>query len=433
MSSRPLQLRVFTLGLFIALAASSASAAEDWPQFGGPTGQGISAATGVPVEWSATKNVAWKVPIPGRAWSSPVLMNGKLYLTTAIGTSALDGGNEPVDATSDTSLRAMCVDAKTGKIDWDVEVFHRSRADTPPMHPKNSQASPTPVVIADRLYVHYGHLGTAALDLSAGKVLWRQTISYKPAHGNGGSPVIVDGLLVFNCDGLADPFVCALDASTGDVKWKTPRNSPARKKFSVATPQVIKLASGATQLISPASGFVGAYDPKDGREIWRVRYGEGYSVVPRPAFADGVIVLSSGYDKPVTYAIKVDDRMGGDVTGSRVAWKSHKAAPCTPSPLIVDSAVYLMSDNGFASCSDLKTGKVHWTQRLEGEYSASPVYAEGRVYFQSESGVAYVVKAATTFEQLAENDIGERCLASYAVADGALFIRSEHHLWKIAR
>jgi outer membrane protein assembly factor BamB len=287
-------------------------------------------------------------------------------------------------------------------------------------------------VTADRLYVHYGHLGTAALDLS-GKVLWRQTIAYKPAHGNGGSPVLFDGLLIFNCDGLADPFVCALDAGTGELKWKTPRNSPARKKFAVATPQVIKLASGAAQLVSPGSGFVGAYDPKDGREIWRVRYGEGYSVVPRPAFADGVVVLSSGYDKPVTYAIKVDDGATGDVTNSRVLWKSHKAAPCTPSPLIIDGAVYLMSDNGFASCCDLKTGKVHWTQRLEGEYSSSPVYAEGRVYFQSEGGVAYVVKAAKTFEQLAENDIGERCLASYAVADGALYIRSEHHLWKIAR
>jgi outer membrane protein assembly factor BamB len=386
----------------------------------------------VPVEWSATKNVAWKVPIPGRAWSSPVLMGGKLYLTNALASSEASDGNEPVNATSDTSLRTLCVDAKTGKIDWDVEVFHRSRADTPSMHPKNSQASPTPVVTADRLYVHYGHLGTAALDLS-GKVLWRQTVAYKPAHGNGGSPVLFDGLLIFNCDGLADPFMCALDVNTGQVKWKTPRNSPARKKFSVATPQVIKLAGGGTQLVSPASGFVGGYDPTDGREIWRVRYGEGYSVVPRPAFADGVVVLSSGYDQPVTYAIKVDDRMSGDVTNSRVAWKNRKAAPCTPSPLIVDGAVYLISDNGFATCSDLKTGKVHWTQRLEGNYSASPIYAEGRVYFQSEDGVAYVVKAATKFEQLAENDIGERCLASYAVADGALYIRTEHHLWKIAR
>jgi outer membrane protein assembly factor BamB len=324
------------------------------------------------------------------------------------------------------------VDAKTGKVDWDAEVFHRSRADTPPMHPKNSQASPTPVVTADRLYVHFGHLGTAALDLT-GKVLWRQTVKYKPAHGNGGSPLLFDGLLIFNCDGLSDPFVCALDAGTGEMKWKTPRNTSSRKKFSVATPQVIKLNGGATQLVSPGSGFVGAYDPKDGREIWRVRYGEGYSVVPRPAFADGMVVLSSGYDRPVTYAIKVDGKASGDVTDSQVAWKSHKAAPCTPSPLIVDGVVYLVSDNGFASCCDLKTGKVYWSQRLEGDYSASPIYADGRVYFQSESGVAYVVKAAKSFEQIAENDIGERCLASYAVTDAALYIRTEHHLLKIVR
>lgn len=420
---------VFALLLSIAAAARG----EDWPQFGGPTGQGISTSKDVPVEWSATKNVAWKVPIAGRAWSSPVLMGGKLYLTTALGETAdLDRGNEPVSATSELSLRAMCVDAQTGKVDWDVELFHRSRADTPQMHPKNSQASPTPVVTADRLYVHFGHLGTAALDLS-GRVLWRQTVAYKPAHGNGGSPVLFDGMLIFNCDGLSNPFMVALDAASGAVKWKTPRNTPSKKKFSVATPQVIKLSNGASQLVSPASGFVGGYDPKDGREIWRLRYGEGYSVVPRPAFADGIAVLSSGYDKPVTYAVKLDERMTGDVTASHVAWKTHKAAPCTPSPLIVDGAVYLISDNGIATCSDLKTGKVHWSQRLEGDYSSSPVYAEGRVYFQSEGGVAYVVKAATTFEQLAENDIGERCLASYAITDASLYIRSEHYLWKIAR
>jgi outer membrane protein assembly factor BamB len=332
---------------------------------------------------------------------------------------------------ADTSLRALCVDAKSGKVDWDVEVFRRGRADTPPMHPKNSQASPTPIVTADRLYVHFGHLGTAALDLS-GKVLWRQTVAYRPAHGNGGSPVLFDALLMFNCDGLADPFVAALDARTGEVKWKTPRNTSARKKFSVATPQIIQLESGATQLVSPGSGYVAAYDPKDGREIWRVRYGEGYSVVPRPAFADGIVVLSSGYDAPVTYAINVEGA-SGDVTTSHVAWKSHKAAPCTPSPLIVDGAVYLVSDNGFASCCDLKTGKPYWTQRLDGDFSASPICADGRVYFQNESGVGYVVKASRKFEQLAENDLGERCLASYAVADSAVFIRTEHHLFRIGR
>jgi outer membrane protein assembly factor BamB len=429
MTTSPQRISFCALALLAGLAATAS--AEDWPQFRGPTGQGISTSKDVPVEWGATKNVAWNVEVPGRGWSSPVLTAGKLYLTTAVGANTMGDGNTPVNATSDTSLRALCIDAATGKTDWDVEVFHRSRAETPPMHPKNSQASPTPIVAGDRLFVHYGHLGTAALDLS-GKVLWRQTIEYKPAHGNGGSPVLFDGLLIFNCDGVADPFVVALDAKTGEVKWKTPRNSPARKQFSVATPQVIQLESGAAQLISPASGFVGAYDPKDGRELWRVRYGEGYSVVPRPAFANGVVVLSSGYDKPVTYAIKVDGA-GGDVTKTHVAWKSHKAAPATPSPLIVGDEVFIISDNGMATCCDLMTGDVHWTQRLDGDFSASPLAAEGRVYFQNEAGVGYVVKASKTFEQLAENDLGERCLASYAVTDGALFIRTEHHLWKIGR
>jgi outer membrane protein assembly factor BamB len=177
------------------------------------------------------------------------------------------------------------------------------------MHSKNSPASATPVVTADRLYVHFGHMGTAALDLS-GKVLWRQTsVTYPPVHGNGGSPVLVGGLLVFNCDGAKDPFVAALDAGSGEVRWKTPRDTPAKSKFSFSTPLVIEV-EGRAQLVSAASGFVGGYDPADGRELWRVRYGEGYSVVPRPVYSHGLLFVSSGFDSPVLYAIRPAGRRG---------------------------------------------------------------------------------------------------------------------------
>lgn len=412
--------------------AADAAAAKDWPQFRGPTGQGVSTATGVPVEWGPDKNVAWKTPIGGKGWSSPVLSGGRLYLTTAVG-----------DPGAGMSLRAVCVDAAAGKVLWDVEVFKPDPAAAGTMHGKNSPASPTPIVWGDWLYVHFGHMGTAALDAESGKVRWRQTeLKYPPLHGNGGSPALVgDGdtgglTLIFSCDGLQDPFVAGLDAKTGRVKWKTPRNSGAKRTFSFSTPLAINAGDRVhekVQVIIPGSGMVAAYDPADGREIWRVKYDEGYSVVPRPVYAPdlGLVFMSTAFDTPVVYAIRPAGAKG-DVTDTHVAWTHRKGGPATPSPLLVGDELYFVSDNGIATCADAKTGKPHWTERLDGGFSASPVAAEGRVYFQNEGGVGYVVKAGKQFELIAENDLGERSLASYAVTDGALFIRTEGHLWKIA-
>ncbi len=393
-------------------------AETEWPQFRGPTGQGVSAAVKVPTEWNATTHIAWQVAIPGRGWSSPVLAKGRLYLTTAAG-----------DAGAALNLHALCVDAANGRILWDTEVFQPDAAAAKAMHRKNSPASSTPIVAGERLYVHFGHMGTAALDLS-GKVVWRQTeLKYPPVHGAGGSPILTDDALVFSCDGERDPFVIALDAATGAIRWKTPRNSPAKKQFAFSTPLAITVG-GATQVVSPGPGFVGAYDVKDGREIWRVGYGEGYSVVPRPVFAHGLVFVSSSFDAAVFHAIR-PEAASGDVTATNVAWTSRKAAPHTASPIVVGDEVYFVSDAGIATCADAKTGKVHWSERLGGGFSASPVAAEGRIYFQNETGVGYVVKAATKYELLATNDLGEASLASYAVADGAIFIRTEKQLWKI--
>ena len=269
----------------------------EWPQFRGPTGQGVSDAAGVPTEWGAGKNVAWKVTVPGRGWSSPVLAGGKVYLTTAAG----DRGQ--------VALYAVCLDAATGKVLWDTEVF-RPDPNTARGHQKNSPASATPFVTADRLYVHFGPMGTAALDLS-GKILWRQTgIKYASVHGNGGSPVLVNDTLIFSCDGSRDPFLAALDAKTGEVKWKTPRNAPARNQFSFSTPLPIEV-DGATQVVCPASGFVGGYDPATGKEIWRVRYGQGYSVVPRPVVRPRPAVRQFRLRQPGRLRDQAAGRQGG--------------------------------------------------------------------------------------------------------------------------
>lgn len=402
-------------GLFLA---ASAVAAQDWPEFRGPTGQGHAASKALPLQWSASQNVAWKQAIPGRGWSSPVLVNGRLYLTSAVG----DGGEQSM------SLRALCLEESSGKVLWNIALFGQEQSSSPRIHNKNSHASPTPIVADGRVYVHFGHQGTACLDLE-GKILWKNSeLSYPPVHGNGGSPILVGNKLVFSCDGGSDPFIVALDKSTGKVIWKTPRVTHAKKTFSFSTPLLITV-KGKQQIISPGSGAVCAFDPDTGKELWRARYGEGYSVVPRPVFGHGMIFIGTGYDQATVMAIRVDG--SGDVTDTHVAWTMKKGAPNTPSLLLVGDELYMVSDGGIASCVDAKTGTTHWQERVGGNYSSSPLYANGRIYFQNEEGIGVIVKAGKTFEKLFSNDLAERTLASYAAAGDALYIRTAEHLYKI--
>ncbi len=412
----------WSLSMLALIASPSAADGEDWPEFRGPTGQGISAERNLPVEWSddargTSKNIVWKTSIPGEGWSSPVLREGRIYLTIAVGKE--DGANH--------GLKAICVEAAMGRILWTVEVF--TPEDFVRIHTKNSHASPTPLVEGERLYVHFGHLGTACLDLT-GKVLWRNnSLAYPPVHGSGCSPILADDALIFSCDGASDPFVVALDKNNGKVLWKVNRETDAKKTFSFCTPLLITV-NGQKQAISPGSNVVCAYDPKTGREIWRVHY-EGYSVVPRPVFGRGLIFISTGFDRPVVMAIRPDGN--GDVTKTHVAWTNAKGAPNTPSMLLVRDELYLLSDAGIASCLDAKSGKTHWQERIGGNCSASPVLADGRIYFQNEEGLGVVIKAGREFQKLASNPLNERTLASYAVGDGAFFIRSEKHLYRIQR
>lgn len=407
--------------LVVLLAMSTLARAEDWPQFRGPTGQGHTASKRLPLEWSTTKNVAWKQLLPGKGWSSPVLVKGRLYLTTAVAPG--EGSDEAT-----LKLQAFCLDEKTGKTIWTTTLFTPDAGKAPKGHGKNSQASPTPLIEDARLYVHFGHLGTACLDLD-GKILWKSSsIHYPPVHGNGGSPVLAGDALVFSCDGSSDPFIVALHKDTGKELWRTARDTPAKKQFSFSTPLLLTV-DGQPQIISPASGRVCAYDPKSGKQLWHARYGEGYSVVPRPVFGHGLLFLSSGFDRPVVYAIRPGGT--GDVTDTHVAWTLAKGAPTTPSLLLVGDELYMVSDGGIASCVDAKTGTMHWSERLGGNYSASPLHAGDRLYFQNEEGATVVVKAGKTFEKLATNDLGEKTLASHAAGDAALYIRTEKHLYKI--
>jgi outer membrane protein assembly factor BamB len=346
------------------------------------------------------------------------LVHGRIYLTSAI-----------PDAAGEITLNVLCLDQASGTLLWNREVFRPEAGDARAMHRKNSAASPTPLCVDDRLYVHFGHMGTAALDLE-GNVLWRQNShKYKPVHGTGSTPVLVGDSLIFGADGAKDPCLIALDAKTGAIRWQKPRNTPAKKQFSFCTPQVIQV-DGQTQVISPHSGFVSAYSPADGTELWKVAYGEGYSVVPRPVYAHGLLFLSSGFDSAKLYAIRPEGA-AGDVTETHVAWTLKKGAPHTPSVVVVGDQLFCVADSGIASCIDARTGEVHWSERLEGNFSASPFASGDRIYFLNESGSTFVVKASKTFELLATNALSERTLASPAPTEGALFIRSEEHLFKL--
>jgi len=411
--------RSFLMLTLVALSRPAAIHAEDWPEFRGPTGQGHVRGT-LPLQWGPNKNIAWKQPLPGNGWSSPVVVNGRIYLTTAAPAAA--AGKE-----SDLSVRTLCLDAASGKTLWDTEVFQQNGKSAPRIHAKNSHASPTPLCDGKVLYVHFGHQGTACLDLD-GKVLWRNTdLKYAPVHGNGGTPILVDNLLVFSIDGSDKQVVVALDRASGKVVWQTDRRSKATKKFSFSTPLLITVGD-QKQIISPASDMVCAYEPKEGKELWRVRY-DGYSVIPRPVFGHGLLFVCSGYNRPSLYAIKPDGK--GDVTDTHVAWTTNRNVPHTASPLLVGDELYMVSDAGMASCLNARTGEVYWQERTGSNYSASPIFADGRVYLLSEDGKTVVFKASKKYEELARSSINERTLASFAAVDGVLFIRGDKHLYRV--
>jgi outer membrane protein assembly factor BamB len=409
------------LFLPLTLTFSSLSLAEDWPEFRGPTGQGHSAATGLPTEWGPQKNVVWKAAVPGLGWSSPVVVGGQIYLTTA------------VEKGADHELCALALDAETGSILWQQTLFLQKEKDAPKIHKKNSHASPTPIFEDGKLYAHFGHMGTACLEAVTGKVLWStQAFGYAPVHGNGGSPVLVDDLLIFSADAAKDPAVIAVDKKSGKLRWHTERVAEATRKFSFCTPLVIEVA-GSKQLITPGSGVVQALDPKSGQEIWRVNYEQGYSVVPRPVFAHGLLYICTGYDKPRLLAIRVDAEAKGDLTESHVAWRVDKYIPHNPSVLVVGDEFYCVADNGILSCLDAKTGEPHYQERCTGPSSSSPLHADGKLFLLDERGQAVVVQPGKTMKVLATNEMEERCLASYAVVGSDLLLRTADHLYRIGK
>jgi outer membrane protein assembly factor BamB len=409
----PQHFRIAALLLLASSATASAEQIPEWPGYRGPTGDGHAVAANLPLDLNAPANLAWKTPIPGVGWSTPVVLGEQIWMTTA----TPDG----------TSLRAVCVNRRSGAIERDIEVF---RVEKPiEIHKKNSHASPTPVIEPGRLYVHYGTNGTAAIDTASGAVLWRDT-THPLEHyvGPGSSPVLYGDLLILTCDGADVQFSVALDKRTGKERWKAARSGKLRDdpdvRKSFSTPAILRVGE-RDELVTPAADHVYAYDPATGRELWQLDY-EGYSVVPRPVAAHGLVFVCTGFNTPRLLAI----RQGGEgrLAADAVAWEERSQIPANPSPLIVGDAIYVVSDRGVATCLDARTGKERWRHRVGGNYSASPLYADGKIFLASEEGVITVIEPAAAYREVAKSDLAARIMASPIAIGGELIIRTADDL-----
>ncbi len=423
-----------TAGLFtLVLCLIGASIARaDWPEFRGPRGDGTVSAPGdnkpigLPLTWSEKENVKWKTEIPFKGWSTPVVMGGQIWLTTA----TPDG----------KAFFAICVDAATGKIVFNEQLF---RTDNPePLgNNVNGYATPSPAIEPGRVYVHFGVYGTACLDTATKKVLWqRQDLPCRHFRGPASSLVLFENLLIVTMDGVDVQYTVALDKLTGKTVWKTDRSvvfndaegfqgfakeGDLRKAHS--TPLIVDV-DGKPQMFSPGAKAAYAYDPRTGKELWKVQF-IAWSAAPRPLFNQGLSLMITGSGATELWAIKVGGQ--GDVTKSHVAWKCTKSVAKTASPVIVDDLLYMVSDDGFVSCLEVATGTLVWKERIPGKYQASPIYADGRLYFANDQNTTTVLAPGRTFKVLATNTLDSGCMASPAVDGKALIWRTRTHLYRI--
>ena len=414
------------------LLGVQALAAPHWPQFRGPQGDGTSAAASGPLNWAETSNVVWKAAVPGRGRSSPVILGERLWLTTAleVGVQRTRIGPDDMQTAERVVLKVVCLDPATGRISWETTLFAVDKPD--PVHWLNSWATPTPVAEEGRVYCDFGTFGTACLDGATGRVLWQQRLALDHQVGPGSSPVLWQNLLILVRDGRDAQFVVALDKDTGQTVWKTDRppinvSSPNLKK-SFVTPLLVQ-AGGRTQLVSPAAHWAVSYDPRTGREFWRVRHGDGFSIGTCPVATPELVFFGTGCFKAQLVAVRLDGE--GDVTASHVAWKSLRQVPIMSSPVLAGGDIYYVSDDGMASCCDIHTGQPHWQERLGGQHLASPLAAGGRVYFFGLDGKTTVIKAGRQFEKLAENRIEGTVVATPALLEGTLYLRTDTHLYRV--
>jgi len=414
---------LFVLALLFSPVVAFAQEPEQWARFRGLNGQGISAAVGLPTQWSDTENIAWKTPIPGAGWSSPIIWNDHIFLTTAT-----DGGKE---------CRVLAVDRKTGDILWNTMVFTQEIRQK---HPRNSEATPTPVTDGKHVYAVFANGSFVALDFE-GNIVWTNTdLNFRSQHGFSTSPILYGDLLITAINpsegnlGFQAPwdksFLWALDKNTGRERW---RGSRGMSIIGHSVPVIIQV-EGKDQILSMAGNVVQGFEPATGEMIWTVN-SPGEPAVPTPAIGEGMIFTSTRYTTPIL-GIKTDGK--GDVTDTHVVWRQPRNSPMTSSFLYVHSCLYTAHENGSFSAYDPATGEFLWQHRLEGgRPDASPVYADGNIYLTTHEGVTTILKPNADPRQPAEvvavNDIGETVQATLAIAGKQLFLRTDKELWCIGK
>jgi outer membrane protein assembly factor BamB len=415
---RPLLAAALVCLTFVSLRA------ENWPRFRGPTGQGISSETGLPLHWSATENVAWKTEIPGQGWSSPIVWGDRVFVT-----STTDEGR---------SCHVICVDRRTGELLWNTKVFEQP---VKKKRPENSYATPTPATDGERVYAVFGGGGMAAVDYH-GNVAWTcHEVDFYSHHGLAASPILVGDLVVMPYDGSSDgennkvgwkipwreAVLLAVDKDTGKVRWRGKRGL---SRLGHVTPNVLH-ENGVTQIVSGAGDCVQGFDPQTGELIWTI-YSQGEGVTPSIVIGDGLIFSCSGFEEPTIRVVRTGGQ--GDVTESHIAWEQKKGVPSLASLLYVKPYLYSVTDAGVVTCFEAATGDIVWQERIGGKHSSSPIYADGKIYFLSEAeGETTVIAAGGEFKVLARNTIGEKCKASMAASQGNLFIRTERSLLRIGK
>lgn len=424
--------------LVLGFSLTSAFAADNWPQFRGPNGDGHSYAKGLPLTWSETNNVKWKTAIHDKGWSSPVVWGSQVWLTTAS-----DEGRQ---------LFAICVDRDSGKIIHDLKVFEIGGQ--PDIRKFNTYASPTPVIEDSRIYVTFGSAGTACVDTRTGKTLWeRRDLECNHFRGAGSSPISYQNLLIMNFDGSDHQFIIALDKQTGKTVWRKERSvdykdlgpdgkpqadGDFRKAFS--TPHVAML-DGKAVLVSQGAKAAYGYEPQTGQELWRVEERTSHSAAGRPLVGHGLVFLTTGFSKGELLAIKqgkngevidTKDMAPAESGHLQIAWKSKRNVPRKPSLILSGDLLFgIEDDGGMASCYEAQTGAEVWRERVGGNFSASPFHAEGHLYFLSDDGKTTILEAGRQFKKLAENKLDGGFMASAAVTGKALFLRSKTHLYRI--
>jgi outer membrane protein assembly factor BamB len=393
------------IALVCWLAGSTALArAENWPCWRGPRGDGTSLEKNAPTEWSATKNIAWKTAVPGEGHSSPIIWDDRIFLTTALRES-----QERV---------LLSVDRKTGATLWQQAVV---RAPLEAKNNENSYASATPATDGERVYVTFldaSEVVVAAYDFSA-KPLWQvRPGRFKSQWGFSHSPVLFEDKVLVVCYSKGENFVVALSRADGHTLWKTPCDNPTQ---SYSPPLVRKMA-GHIQMITPGNKAVTSYDPQTGKALWWVD-GLADDAVITPVYSEksGLVLSCTSWPSKVLLAIKPDGQ--GNVTSSKVVWRSSEGAPYVPSPIAVGDWFFTSSFAGKAAhCFEAATGKILWKEPM-GLHHASPVAVNGLIYFLNDDGVAHVVKAGSKFELVARNELGEKTYASPALSGGQIFLR----------